>query len=54
MNANRCRSGPGLSSWGAGMLCKRLDHAADDVLVRNVPGVGDRFIGMTRRDWVRK
>lgn len=25
-----------------------------DVLVRNAPGVGDRFIGMTRRDWVRK
>ncbi len=25
-----------------------------DILVRNTPGLGDRFVGMTRRDWKRR
>ena len=37
----------------SGIAAIEATNTLRDVLVRNAAGVGDRFVGMTRRDWVR-
>jgi prostaglandin-endoperoxide synthase 2 len=43
-----------LAFTGAGIAEIEATKRLRDVLVRNAPGVDDRFVGMTRRDWERE